>query len=373
MASNVLRIEEIPDLAEGCALLGSGGGGETHAFKLVLRQLLAERGPVRILDPADLADDALVVNVGFVGAPIIGVEKLFTNREILDALEGMRGRLGRPIDAVMAAEIGGGNGLTPLIAGSLLGVPVVDADGMGRAFPMSDQISYAIHGRSASPTVVATDHGDVIVLESASNRRMELLVRSISAAAGHKCFSVDYVLSGRDVRECAVLGTTTLAQRIGGALRRARSARADPIPLLQEALTGPGDLAARLLFEGKITACTNETRGGFNFGTVHASTIPAAAEITIHFQNEFLVAWQAGKPIAMTPDIISIIDADTLKPIGSEAVRYGQRIRIIAIRAPAMMRTPAALAVLGPRAFGLDVDYRPLESGPLESGPLESA
>jgi DUF917 family protein len=366
MPEAFLRTEDIPDLAEGCALLGSGGGGETHAFKLVLRELLSERGPVRIVDPKDLAHDTLVVNVGFVGAPIIGIEKLFTHREILDALEGMRRRLGRPMAAVMAAEIGGANGLTPFIAGSLLGLPVVDADGMGRAFPLSDQISYAIHGRSASPTVVATDQGDIIFLECTNNRRMEHLVRSISAAAGHKCFSVDYVLSGRDVRECAVIGTTTLARRIGAALGRARADRVNPIPLLQDAIEGAGGLSARMIFEGKITACSNDTRGGFNFGTVRASTIPAGTELTIDFQNEFLVARQGDRPIAMTPDIISIVDADTLRPIGSEAVRYGQRIKIIAIRAPEMLRTAAALAVVGPRAFGLDLDYRPLDPGPLE-------
>lgn len=362
MPSGSLNAADVADLADGCALLGSGGGGDTHALGLVLQSLLTERGPVRVVDATDLPDRALVVNVGFVGAPIIAVEKLFTEREVTSALDAMSKRLGRRIDAIMAAEIGGGNGLSAFIAGSLLGVPVVDADGMGRAFPLSDQISYAICGRSASPTIVATDHGDVVCVESDSNRRIELLVRAISAAAGHKCFSVDYVMDGKDVRDCAVLGTTSLARRIGTALRIARERHENPVTLLQEALSSQPGLVARVLFEGKITTCTHETRAGFSFGTVRAATVPAGSEISINFQNEFLVARRDGEIVATTPDIISIMDADTLRNIGSEGVRYGQRIKVIAIRAPALMRTPAALAAVGPRAFGIDVDYQPIGS-----------
>ena len=35
----------------------------------------------------------------------------------------------------MSCEIGGGNGLEPLAIGARMGLPVVDADFMGRAFP----------------------------------------------------------------------------------------------------------------------------------------------------------------------------------------------------------------------------------------------
>jgi DUF917 family protein len=362
MPSGSVTATDVAELADGCALLGSGGGGDTHALGLVLQSLLMERGPVRVVDASELAEHALVVNVGFVGAPIIALEKLFSAAEVLSALEAMSRRLGRKIDAVMAAEIGGGNGLTAFIAGSLLDVPVVDADGMGRAFPQSDQISYSIYGRSASPTMVATDQGDVVCVESDSNRRIEQLVRAVSAAAGHKCFSVDYVMEGKDVRDCAVLGTTTLARRIGSALRLARAQHESPVRILEEALSSHPGLVARMLFEGKITSCTHETRGGFSFGTVRATTVPAGSELSIDFQNEFLIARRDGEIVATTPDIISLMDADTLRNIGSEGVRYGQRIKVIAIRAPELLRTPAALAVVGPRAFGIGVDYRPIGS-----------
>ncbi len=40
-----------------------------------------------------------------------------------------------PLAAVMAGEVGGGNGIEPLVVGAQLGLRVVDGDLMGRAFP----------------------------------------------------------------------------------------------------------------------------------------------------------------------------------------------------------------------------------------------
>ena len=44
----------------------------------------------------------------------------------------------------------------------------------------------------------------------------------------------------------------------------------------------------------------------------------------------------------------------TAEPITTETLRYGQRVTVVGISTPALMRTPAALAMFGPAAFGLD-------------------
>ena len=41
----------------------------------------------------------------------------------------------RRITALLCAEAGGVNSFEPLLVGARLGLPVLDADGMGRAFP----------------------------------------------------------------------------------------------------------------------------------------------------------------------------------------------------------------------------------------------
>jgi uncharacterized protein len=360
MSDWLFGADDVDTLAAGCALLGSGGGGDPHIFQMVLAELLAARGPVRVAHPEELAADAQIVNVGFVGAPIVLTEKLFFEEEVTLGLSAMSRRLGRPVDAVMAAEMAGANGLSAFIAASLLGVPVVDADGMGRAFPRSDQISYSIFGYSASPTVVSNEHGDVVCIETRSNSRMEHLVRALSVAAGSKCFSVDYPLSGADVRTCAILGTVSLAKRLGSAMRQARASHVDPLAALQAALSESGDAVVRQLFEGKVSGCWNETRDGFGFGTVTLEALPTGEPLRVEFQNEFLVACQGARVLATTPDIISFVDAESLLTITSDSVRYGQRVKVLALGAPRLLRSPQALRVVGPRAFGFDFDYVPI-------------
>jgi uncharacterized protein len=43
--------------------------------------------------------------------------------------------VGGRFSALLCAEVGGGNCLEPLVVGARLGLPVTDADLMGRAFP----------------------------------------------------------------------------------------------------------------------------------------------------------------------------------------------------------------------------------------------
>ena len=59
----------------------------------------------------------------------------------------------------------------------------------------------------------------------------------------------------------------------------------------------------------------------------------------------------------MVPDLICILDSETAEPITTEELRYGQRVKVMAVTVPPIMRTPEALKVWGPRTFGFDVDY----------------
>ena len=57
------------------------------------------------------------------------------------------------------------------------------------------------------------------------------------------------------------------------------------------------------------------------------------------------------------PDIIAVLDAESGEAVGTETVRYGQRVRVIALPAPEVQTTPKGLEHVGPRAFGHDLDF----------------
>ena len=59
----------------------------------------------------------------------------------------------------------------------------------------------------------------------------------------------------------------------------------------------------------------------------------------------------------MTPDLICVMDTVSGEAIGTETLRYGQRVTVVALPAPPVLLTPKGLEHVGPRAFGYDLDF----------------
>ena len=109
--------------------------------------------------PFDLADEDWVAVVSNMGAPLVGQERLADSRNVARAVEIQEGLLGAKFSAVMSLEIGGGNGIQPLMAAAHLGLPVVDADTMGRAYPEAQMTSVAVGELRPYPCVLYDPRG----------------------------------------------------------------------------------------------------------------------------------------------------------------------------------------------------------------------
>jgi len=359
-----MRIDQaaLADLATGAAFLGSGGGGDPYYAQLLGEAELARRGSFEMVALDALADDALVVPCGWVGAPTVSVEKLPSGKEAVTGLRRLETILGRKIDAVMPIEIGGSNGLAPLVAAAELGVPVVDADGMGRAFPESQMAIFNIHGISACPSVVTAASGSLTVIETSDNHEHERLARALAMALGGIAHMVEYPLRGEQAKAHAIPGTISAAIALGAAIREARAAGEDPFEALFAALRATGLYPhAGTLFDGKITDLERETQGGFSVGRIVIEAFDGQSRVEVDFQNENLVARRDGTIIAFVPDILTVMDRETADSITTERLKYGQRVKLIGAAAPAVLRTGRALGFVGPRAFGYPDAYRPIE------------
>src|SRR5712691_10647233 len=150
-----VTLDEIESIAIGAWILGTGGGGSPYLALLNLRRLYREGTVVSLMDPAELADEDRVAVVSNMGAPLVGQERLTDPRTIAQAVRMMEDVIGQRFRAVMSLEIGGGNSLQPFMAAALLGLPVVDADCMGRAFPEAQMTSFAIHDLRMYPLTLA--------------------------------------------------------------------------------------------------------------------------------------------------------------------------------------------------------------------------
>lgn len=150
----------IEALAVGAAALGAGGGGDPYLGKLMVLKAIRQRGPIHLVDPFDLDDDCLVIPTAIMGAPTILVEKIPAGDEQYRAFRLLERTLGKTAFATMPVESGGLNSTLPFVVASLAGLPVIDADGMGRAFPEMQMESFHIYGVSGAPMTLYNERGD---------------------------------------------------------------------------------------------------------------------------------------------------------------------------------------------------------------------
>ncbi len=353
------------DLCRGAAFLGTGGGGDPYIGRLMVQQAMDEGHEVEIIQLDELDDDCLVIPTAMMGAPTVLVEKLPAGDEAGKSLRRLEELLGRKAYATMPIEVGGINSTIPLVVGARLGLPIVDADGMGRAFPELQMETFAVYGVPGSPLVVTNEYGDSAIIQAHDNKMMEWLARGVAIRMGGAAYIAEYSMSGADAKRTSVPGTLSLAIGIGACIREARERHVDPFDALLGYLPTTPYAYGRVIFQGKITDLSRETRAGFALGQLWIDGLEGwAGRMHITFQNENLIARVDGEVKAIVPDLICIMDSETAEPITTETLRYGQRVKVMAVSVPPIMRTPEALAIFGPKAFGLDEPFTPIETLP---------
>lgn len=359
-----LRSVDLPDLARGATLLGTGGGGDPYIGKMLVERVLGERS-ITILDPAELDDDLFVIPTAQMGAPTVMIEKIPAGTEPTLALRTLEEHLGKRADATMPIECGGINSMIPLIVAAETGLPVVDADGMGRAFPELSMETFAVYGVHGSPLALAGERGERVIINTGDDdRQMEWLARGITIRLGGVGHIAEYAMSGADVKRTAVPRTISMALALGRAIRLAREANRSPFEAIADTLAPTLYSHMRELFAGKVTDVERRTTEGFAKGRAIISPLDPTVEgrFEITFQNENLIARHDGAVVAIVPDLICVVDYESAEPITTEGLRYGQRVRVLGISTPDMMRTPDALAAFGPAAFGIAEPFVPVES-----------
>ncbi len=353
----LIHPENLEDLAVGAAVLGTGGGGDPYIGKLMAAQAIRQYGPVQLVSVDELADDALVVPSAMMGAPTVMVEKVPSGEEIIAAFQSLQDYLGHKIDATVSIEAGGLNSTTPFTVAARMGIPLVDADGMGRAFPEIQMVTCTMHGVSATPMSLADEKGNAAIINTINNRWTERFARSLTVDMGASAMIALYAMSGKQVKEAMVPGTLSLAETIGRSIREARANHTDPIKAVLNLTQGYE------VFRGKIADVQRRTVAGFARGEATFQGIGdyGDSQMVLQFQNEHLVAIQDGQIVVSVPDLITVLDIETGEPITTEGLRYGFRVVVLGMPCTPKWRTPAGLALVGPRYFGYDIDYVPVE------------
>jgi DUF917 family protein len=355
----LITLDDIEALAVGAWILGTGGGGSPYLGLLNMRRLYAEGHRVELMSPLDLADDDRVAVVSNMGAPLVDQERLRDSRNVARSVEMQQEYSGVKFRAVMSLEIGGGNGIQPLMAAAHLGLPVVDADLMGRAYPEAQMTSVAVGDLRPYPCALYDPRGlESIVTEVPSWKWMERVSRKICVEMGSIASTCKAPRTGSEVKEWGIHFTVSKAIGIGKRVREAQRRHEDPIAAILDEARG------KQLFRGKVVDVARRATEGFLRGrcVIEGLDEDRGASLEIAFQNEWVVAWRMEgderKPIAMSPDLICVLDTVSGNAFGTETIRYGMRVTVVALPAPPVFLTPKGLEHVGPRAFGYDLDFR---------------
>lgn len=353
--TRTIEEDELEPLALGAWILGTGGGGSPYHHLLNLRQAYRAGRRVTLVDAQDLADDDLVAVASNMGAPLVGQERLKDPQTAARAVRMMEEYSGGRFRALMSIEVGGGNALQPLVVATELDLPVVDADAMGRAFPELQMTSFAIGGLTMYPLALCDVRGqEVIIARTPTPDWAERIGRSVCVELGSIASTCKAPRTGREVKDWAIHGSVSKAIRIGRAVIEARRLHRDPVAAVI------GEDGGKLLLRGKVVDVDRRTTGGFLRGRVALDGLDddLGSRMEIDFQNEFVLATRDGEPVAMAPDLICVLETETGDAVGTEMLRYGQRVSVIALPPSPLLTSPAGLARVGPRAFGHDLDFR---------------
>ncbi len=359
-----LEERDLDYIAIGAAILGAGGGGDPYIGKLMAKQAIKKHGKVKFITADEVPDDALIIPSAMMGAPAVMLEKLPNGAEPEFAFRSLETYLQKKAFGVLSIEAGGINSCIPIYTAACLGLPLIDGDGMGRAFPELPMVTFSVAGLSVTPMVLCDEKGNKILLETVNNDWSEILARNATVAMGLSSMISIYCMSGKDLKAYVVRGTISLAREIGKRIIESNREKSNPVEGILEVTKG------FRLFEGKIIDVQRDLTTGFVRGKVviEGTGSDKGAAFSLDFQNENLVGMKDDVPLAMTPDLITILDKEKGFPITTESLKYGHRCVVIGIPCDPFWRTEAGLAQVGPRYFKYDLDYVPIEKLVKENG-----
>jgi DUF917 family protein len=310
---------QLPALARGFSLLGSGGGGTTTMLELMLD--VAPVWPVTLHSADELDPSTPCLAVAFVGSTFLLSERISGDSPFEELVRAAERWTGRRAPAICSMEAAGLNGLAPF---ALTGDrSFVDADFMGRALPRLDQLSLLVDRVPGTVAVCGSGAGGVVLVDTDRAEDVERIVRGAVVQAGGVSEVVVAGFTVGDLLDHAVLGSYERALDLGCAFEDAADG-----PLVALA----GRLGARMLGHGRVTAVQTSQQDP------QTSAIEIAGDAGEVFRviarSESLAFMRDGRVEAATPEIIITLDSISREVLQVDGLTFARHVAVLALPAP---------------------------------------
>jgi uncharacterized protein len=366
-----MSAQALQDLFRGLVFYGTGGGGRAEAGLSLLRAHFGADWAPRFVDPATLdpgiwacativiggrdpEEDVSPAERATLGLP---AQDLAMPERFARAVTALERASGQKIGALAVVELGSLAMAATLIAADMLGKPVLDCDGTGRSIPELGLAKLDLVGLSPAPAALADRFGNETVLaRTASAAMADRLGRHLSRAVwGRGLACAGYLAPLGTFRKGLVAHSVDAAAQVGELL----GAVGDPAARLESLLAATG---GKVLFEGVAGETRWRCAEPYKFREFDYLLAGTGADsgkaCRIFVKNEHHVVWRDAEVVATSPDPIAVLDAASLEPLTTLGdVEPGRRVIVLVTPAlDPLWSTPAGIALLGPRGFGIEAD-----------------
>lgn len=364
--------QQVEDFVTGLTFYGTGGGGSKERGIETLNTMLDKNIEIGWVDASYVEDDDYTICPFLMGSIAPKTEETFNEMhtfgligefygekdQLAKAVRALEEIKGKKVKALIPIELGGGNAAACIAASAINGIVTLDGDYTGRAIPEIQQTTPYILEKELLPITTCDAWGNTAIIDNTINWKMaERMGKMIAAASYSLAGEAGFFMTGKDTKEAIIKGTMTDCYELGKFIREEREKGNDPVESAVKKLGG------WILTRGKVAKKEWEDKVGYYWGT-HTFIGEGAYqgdELKVWFKNENHMCWKNGAVFVTSPDMIIVVDNKTCEPLTNDVIAEGREVAVIGLKARELFRTPRGLDILGPGAFGYDVEYTPIE------------
>jgi DUF917 family protein len=350
----------IKPLFLGSIFLGVGGGGKANNILSFCEEIFSKGLTIPLLDIEDLEETNNYAAVGLIGSPEVIDDFYCTGKEGIKALETLQSITKDEVKGIFTLECAGVNVLYPILVASLLELPFIDGDSMGRAFPELQMTTFHLNEQPLMPFILCNTGLRIYEYYDVDNFLLDLNIRHVLSEYNNIGFFASCASKGSNLRKMLIPRTLSFTYEIGKVFMDISSYE-DIINNLIKSTKNSIYGASIELFLGEIDNIENVDHK--NWQSIYMKGIKhyKGEAFQILTQNENLIAYKNNALAAMAPDLISLISLDTLTPISNNDLSKGMKVAVIGTPAPLVWKTIDGLNIVGPKCFGYKSPYKPLE------------
>lgn len=349
--------DDVTALYEG-AKFYSPSLGDAPKAQLVawLTGLLERNGPVVLKRAEALDPETRCIALCVIGSGAAMADLPPTGDEFVGAVERVELVQGAPFSAVYTLAAATVSAMMPVATASQLGVPLVDADGMGRTYALIHHTSMYLAGVSPTPLVAYGPTGESVLIEVGAGPRADRLLRGNVDTLGGWAALAAYPTTAGTLRRAALPGTVSRLLNVGRILLE----HSEPDVLLQRLASTIG---ARRIGRGRIVATEHLSRQADVTVPAHPSSLVIEEtgghqrQLRVELRSEIVAVFADGALVAAAPDLLCLLDVSRGELATLDTLEPGDLVDLVLTPAEAVWYSAGGLDMVGPATHGIPLDH----------------